>query len=454
MNKLYHILSLQLIILQFPITATAQRMEKSNSEQWTLEQCINHAIEHNIMLKEKNLVLEEHGIGVSESRWAFAPSLSASGGYSLSIGRVLDETTYDFVTNETVGSSSASMYGSILLFNGLRNLRQLQYSKIDMEASSLHVEKATEDLKLNVTAYFLEVICALENIRDCEAVVASLREQANHTLEKVTVGKVTCADLLQIQSRLSEAESSLISAEHSYEISRLNLCQLLEIEDYTSFVPCFDSGDSLEYVLKDYGAILDGADCLPEVGLARKDVELARKNIQLARSYYYPSLSLSAGYGSNHSNVRQKVVLNEDGSYTYAPYPFLEQYRDNASAYVSFGLSIPILNGMSARNGVRRAKVQLQRSELALETARKNVRKIILQAAMEAETAWRKYVSSVSYLSSAQEAARQICIKYEAGAATVVEYGTAMSTLVEAQTQHLSAKYEYIFKLKVLEFYE
>ena len=84
MNKLYHILSLQLIILQFPITATAQRMEKSNSEQWTLEQCINHAIEHNIMLKEKNLVLEEHGIGVSESRWAFAPSLSASGGYSLS----------------------------------------------------------------------------------------------------------------------------------------------------------------------------------------------------------------------------------------------------------------------------------------------------------------------------------------------------------------------------------
>ena len=121
---------------------------------------------------------------------------------------------------------------------------------------------------------------------------------------------------------------------------------------------------------------------------------------------------------------------------------------------MSFGLSVPILNGMSARNGVRRAKVQLQRSELALETARKSVRKDILQAAMDTEAAWKKYTGSVSYLSSAREAARQIGVKYEVGAATVVEYNTAMSTLVEAQTQHLSAKYEYLFKLKVLEFYE
>lgn len=422
--------------------------------RWTLDDCISRALEHNIELRSERLSVDEKDISLSDSRWAFVPSFSASAGYNLSTGRVLDETTYDFVTNETVGSSSASVSGSVLLFNGLRNLRQLQYSRIDREAAELQVKKAEDDLRLNVTAYFLEVLCAWENIRDCEAVVASLRKQEEHTSEKVRAGKVTRADLLQIQSQLSEAENSLIVAEHSYGLSRLNLCQLLEIEDYSSFIPYFDSGDSLEYVLKDYDAILNGAERLPEVELARKEVELARKNIQLARSSYYPSLSLSAGYGSSYSNVRQKVLVDNDGSYTYAPYPFIEQYRDNASAYVSFGLSIPILNGMTTRNSVRRAKVQLQRSELALETAKKSVRKEILQAVMDTEAAWKRYVSSASYLASAREAARQIEITYAEGAASVVEYNTAMSTLVEAQTQLLSAKYEYVFKLKVLELYE
>ena len=439
-------------VLLSPCLMAAQ--EADSLRRWTLDECIDRALEHNIELSSERLSVEERDISLSDSRWAFAPGLSASAGYNLSIGRVLDETTYDFITNETVGSSSASVSGSVLLFNGLRNLRQLQYSRLDREAAALQVEKAADDLRLNVTAYFLEVLCAWENIRDCEAVAASLRKQEEHTSEKVRAGKVTRADLLQIQSQLSEAENSLIVAEHSYGMSRLNLCQLLEIEDYSSFIPSFDSGDSLEYVPKDYAAILDGAERLPEIGLARKEVELARKNVQLARSSYYPSLTLSTGYGSSYSNVRQKIIPNGDGTYTYSPYPFIEQYRDNASAYVSFGLSVPILNGMSARNGVRRAKVQLQRSELALETARKSVRKDILQAAMDTEAAWKKYTGSVSYLSSAREAARQIGVKYEAGAATVVEYNTAMSTLVEAQTQHLSAKYEYLFKLKVLEFYE
>lgn len=450
MRKIPRITTYVLVLLPYVMTA----QETDSMRRWTLDDCISRALECNLELRSERLSVEERDISLSDSKWAFVPSLFASTGYNLSVGRVLDETTYDFITNETVGSSSASVSGNVLLFNGLHNIRQLQYSMIDREAAALQVEKAADDLRLNVTAYFLEVICARENIRDCEAVVASLRKQEEHTSEKVLAGKVTRADLLQIQSRLSEAENSLIVAEHSYGISRLNLCQLLEIEDYSSFIPYFDSGDSLEYVLKDYTAILDGTERLPEVRLARKEVERASKNIQLARSSYYPSLSLNAGYGSSYSNVRQKILLNNDGSHTYEPYTFIEQYRDNASAYVSFSLSIPIFNGMSARNGVRRAKVQLQRSELALETVRKNIRKEILQAVMDTETAWKRYVSSVSYLTSARETVRQIDIKYAEGAASVVEYNTAISTLVEAQTQLLSAKYEYAFKLKVLEFYE
>ena len=218
-------------VLLSPYLMAAQ--EANSLRRWTLDECLDRALEHNIELRSERLSVEERDISLSDSRWAFAPSLSASAGYNLSTGRVLDETTYDFVTNETVGSSSASVSGSVLLFNGLRNLRQLQYSRIDREAAILQVEKAADDLRLNVTAYFLEAICAWENIRDCEAVVASLRKQEEHTSERVWAGKVTRADLLQIQSQLSEAENSLIVAEHSYGMSRLNLCQLLEIEEYS-----------------------------------------------------------------------------------------------------------------------------------------------------------------------------------------------------------------------------
>ena len=193
---------------------------------------------------------------------------------------------------------------------------------------------------------------------------------------------------------------------------------------------------------------------LPQVRMAENNVEMSRKNIQIAKASYYPSLSLNAGYGTSYSSARRKIIGNADDSYDYEPYPFFEQYRDNASGYVSLGLTIPILHNMSARNGVRRAKIELQKSEYALETTRKQLHKEVLQAVLDAETAWKKYSGSVSYLESAEEAFRQISIKYDNGAANMTEYTTAISAMSEAQYQYLVSKYEYIFKVRILDFYK
>lgn len=428
--------------------------QPTDSTLWTLSKCIEYALENNIELKAEKLSVKEQDISLSESRWAFVPRISATTGYNLSIGRVLDETTYDFISNETMGSSSLSISASMPIFSGLKNLRQLQAAEIGKQTILLQVEKACNDLKLNITAYFLEVLCSKENIINCESLVESLRQQEQHTSKKVDMGKVTFADLLQVRSRLAEAENSLLSAIHSYDVSRLNLCQLLEINDYTSFIPYADEHENISYVNDIYSSILDGCYNLPQVRIAENNVEKARKNIQIARSSYYPSISLSAGYGASYSSARRKIIGEFEDSYRYGPYPFLEQYRDNANGYISLGLSIPILNNLSARNGVKRAKLELQRYEYDLEATRKQLRKEVIQAILDAETDWKRYTCSVSYLESAREAFRQISVKYENGAANMTEYTTAVSTMTEAQYQYLASKYEYIFKIKILEFYK
>ena len=151
---------------------------------WMLDRCIEYALEHNIELQSERLAVQEQNISLSDSRWAFVSRISASSGYNLSMGRVLDETTYDFVTNETVGSSSSSVSASIPIFSGLRNIRQLQLAEIGKKNAELQVEKASNDLKLKITAYFLEVICSKENISNCSSLVESLRQQEQHIGKK------------------------------------------------------------------------------------------------------------------------------------------------------------------------------------------------------------------------------------------------------------------------------
>lgn len=451
MKSIFNKRTISILLLLISIVLEAQ---PTDSTLWTLDKCIEYALENNIELKVEKLAIKEKDISLSESRWAFVPRISVTTGYNLSIGRVLDETTYDFISNETMGSSSSSISASVQIFSGLKNLRQLQAAEIGKQTASLQVEKACNDLKLNISAYFLEVLCAKENIVNSESLVESLRQQEQHTSKKVDMGKVTSSDLLQVKSRLAEAENALLSAIHSYDVSRLNLCQLLEIDDYTSFIPYVDGHENISYLNDIYPSIMDCCYNLPQVLIAENNVAHARKNIQIIKSSYYPSLSLSVGYGASYSSARRKIIGDFEDNYTYGPYPFFEQYRDNANGYISVGLSIPIFNNLSAINGVKRAKLEMQRSEYALETTRKQLRKEVLQAILDAETAWKRYTGSVSYLESAKEAYRQISAKYENGSANMTEYTTAVSTITEAQYQYLASKYEYIFKVKILEFYK
>ena len=262
--KRTHIVPLGLLLL-FGTSGFAQE------RRWTLDECIAHAYEHNIEIKTQELTAAEKRIALAESKWSYAPDLSVSNSSSLATGRVLDETTYEFVENETVAGNSSSLGANILLFGGLKNYYNLKRAQLDLRSSLLAVEKMRNDVRMNVTAYYLEVLCAEETIRDAEQVVAELRIQEEKTAKKVEARKVTTADLLQIRSQLADAENDVLTARNTYDIARLDLCQLLEIEDYTTFrTVAPDVGVPARSGIADSPAeVFDAARELPELEAAR-----------------------------------------------------------------------------------------------------------------------------------------------------------------------------------------
>ena len=449
MNRRF-LLSALLILSIYSISA-----QNPDVKHWTLEECISYAYEHNISIKQAELDAQTKQIARSDAKWAYSPNVSASSSYSFSNGRVLDQTTYEFIENQSVNSTSTSVSASITLFNGIRNLHTLQRSRLDLQAALLGIEKARNDVRLNITAYYLEILCAEENIRDAKQTVETLKIQEERTRKLVELNKVTSADLLQIESQLSNAENTLLSAQNTYDIARLNICQLLEIEDYTAFYTTASTDGIAPNDLSGIAPelLLTSAQQLPEVERAKLDIDIAHKDLQLARSSFYPTLSLSAGYGSSYSDARQKVFMNPNGTYRYEIYPFIEQYKDNASSYISLSLNIPIFGCLTTRHNVQRQKIAIRQAEYTLSATLKQVNKEATQALIDARTAWNKYLSSQKYVASAAEAARQMERKYNLGAATVVDYNTAIDALVQAQSQLRQAKYEYIFKTEIIRFY-
>lgn len=404
-----------------------------SSSVWTLEECIDYALEHNIEIKRQELGVNNSEIGLSESQWDYAPSLSAGASYSISSGRVLDQTTYEFIENNVVGSSSASVSGSMQVFSGLRRHYALKKAKASMKASLADLESVRQDVEMNVTAAYLLILCDQENLASAKEIASMLESQMEKIQTMVELGRVTEADLLQIRSHHYAALNDVATAEGQCRLSRMELCQLLEIQDWEDFAiePIeADDYDGMQLFPSTDSVSVENR---PEYRSAEAGVEVAMRNLQIARSSYYPTLSLSAGYGTSYSGARQKAVQNPDGTYRYEAYPFFRQYLDNGSSYLSLSLNIPIFSGMSTRNSVRRARNASLDAQYVLQTVRKQLSREYEQALIEYQTSCRQYETAREQLAYAEEAARMMTEKYNLGKTDFTSWNTAMTELAKAK---------------------
>lgn len=441
---------------------------------WTLEECIDYALKNNIQVKQQKLNTEYNQNILSQSRANLLPSLSASGSYGSSFGRALDQSTYEFTQNQTVQSVNVGISSSLTIFSGLQKLNTIKKNEFDLRASLQDLEKLKNDISLNIAAAYLQILFNKELLDVAKQQLEITSQQVIRTKSLVDAGSLAMGSLLEIQAQQASEELQIVNYENALTLSYLELAQILDLDSLTSFsivIPEISGIDEKEMINTVDDVYSTAESVHPQIKASEYRLESAGKNLLIARGSRIPRLSLSANYGTVYSDIRQQVVDFRTGTRTiaytssgddvlmdytepvYGHYPLGDQFRDNASSSVFLNLSIPIFTNFQIKSGISNARINLENSHLELDNARNILYKDIQQAYADALAALKKYKASEKALTATQESFNYTKEKYEVGLVNTVDFNIAKTQLVKTQSDLVQAKYDYIFKTNILNFY-
>ncbi|MDE7236315.1 MAG: TolC family protein [Paramuribaculum sp.] len=421
------------------LTASAQ-----TADTWTLDSCIAYATTHNISVRQSRVQQLNSEIALTAAKDAFLPQLHGSASQSWAFGRGLTaDNTY---ADRNTSSTGLSVGLQLPVFQGLRALRGVEYAKADLAATLEQAEATRDNVELRVISYYLQALLSRELLTVARNQAALSETELNRRTILLEAGKIPELDLIEAQSQLAQDRMSVVSCESDVQLALLNLAQLLELPAEMPFdVAPLDTtsitfGNAYRLSPEEIYAIANSRN--HSIRAASLSAEAARKNIKVAQSGYIPTLSFSAGLGSNY--YRMGGVTNES---------FGSQMRHNFSQNLGLSLSVPIFDAFSTRNNVRRAKASALAADLQLESTRIDVENAINQAYAQATTSRAKEQSARSAMTHAQAALAAVTEKYNAGRATPTEWEQAKTTATRAEAEAVQARYEYLLRLRVLDFY-
>lgn len=414
------------------------------SQAFTLQQCMEIAGNDNksINIADENRIQKQWEFQQAKS--TFVPSINISNQHNISTGRVLDPTTYQFLTNRTVYDMNASIGGSMTLFSGFERFHRVKKAELNVQAADINLEEIRNNLMLEVTRLFLKILMDKESIEICDNKISLLKKQEDLIAKKVEYQSATQGDLINVQTDITHAQVERSSALNELNLDKVSMCELLEIDDWEHFDVVFDD-EPIEPRIWSVGEVIANAARLPQIRQKEIAVETAKRDVRIASASYWPAIKLNAGYGSTFSNTRKKTTGEE--------YNFYDQLRDNMSSYVSLSLNIPILSAITTSHAVKARKYAVRASELELQKTLYSLDKEVKQAIVRVNTAYEKYKLLAKEVEKGTEALRQTEIKYNAGAATYYDYQLALGNLFQAQAERIQAQYEYIYRTKVMDFY-
>lgn len=436
------------VVALMPLMAVAQT--------WDIEKCINYAIDNNIQIKQAATTVEVNRLNNQQAKFNYLPSLSASAGYNASFGRSLDQTTYQYIDNTTVNGVNGSVSLSTQVFAGMSKLYSLRKSEINLLASVQDVERIKNDITLSIAASYLQILYGKEQVSNSENQILLLEEQIERTKKLVAAGSLALGAQLELEAQAATERYNLVTYENNLRNSMLTLTQMLELRN----APDFD------IAVPDVSKIVDApisanieevnaiAQNLPQIAGSELRLKASEFDVKLAQARYYPTLSFNANYGSSFSDARQRPQFAPDGTTIYGKYPFFDQFADNASSALSLSMQVPIFNGLTTRRNVSIANKNVMNSNYALQLERDKLYKEIQQAYTDATGALNRYTSARTNVRSSEESFRYAEQKFSAGATTSVDYTTAKNNLLTAQSMRLQAKYEYVLRVKLLDFYK
>ena len=413
---------------------------------WSLQKCIDYALQNNIQIKQQALNSEYYNNQLNQAKSNRLPNLNAGFQNNMSFGRTIgpDNTYLDINSNSTSGSLSTN----VTVWNGFTLKNSIKMAEMDLRASLEEMQKAKDDIMLNIAASYLEILFADELVVVAEDLVKITQLQLDRTGKLVEAGSLAKGSLLEIEAQYAREELNVVNAQNRLQLAYLALYQLLELPSSESFKiekPTLPEIGANLTLLNSMDVFKNAVGLRPAVKGAEFKLESARKQLDIAKGSLLPTLSL----GGNYYNFYNNKYTDRTGSKLV----FSDQMKSNERYGFGATLNIPIFNRFQAKNGVSNAQIQVENTELQLQNTKNALRREIEQAYTNALAAFKRYVANQKTVVSSKEAFRYTEEKFNVGMINSVEYNQSKNNLSKAQSDLLQAKYEYIFRTKILDFY-
>jgi outer membrane protein len=426
----------------------------SQQKLWSLQECIRHAIDNNIQIKQQVLQTESQKNTLDLSKLKLLPTLNGQASHNYSFNRSLNQTTYQYV-NQNALNDQLYLGGSLNLFSGLQNYNAIKKNNYELQASQQDLQNIKDNIALNVALAYLQILLNKELVSAADEQLKITLQQIEKSKKLVDAGSSARGNLLLIQSQAAQEEVTLINYQNQLVISYLTLTQLLELQTPTGFEVVapqisIDTNTVITGNIDEIFAVAQGT--RPEVKSSEMKLSASEYDLKIAKGGRSPQLTMNHSFMTMYSNINKKIISLSP--LTFGPYSFADQLNDNKNFGIGFSLNIPILNGWQVNKNISNSKIAIQNSQYVLEGTKKQLYKNIQQAYTDAVAALKKYSASMKAVISTEESFRYSEQKFNVGLVTPVDYNAAKTQLLQAQSDLAQAKYEYIFKTKVLDFYK
>jgi len=475
-------LTLKSICLSLFISFCAQVLAQAEEgKKWTLDDCINYAYEHNIQVQQNILDMRIAEQDLKASKYSVLPNLNGSAAHIYNFGQTIDPFTNTFATTQ-VRSNQLGLSSTLTIFDGFRNVNNVKLSQAQLDANRYNLEAIKNDIALNIANAYLQILFNQELAKNAANQMKVTEIQVERIEKQVKAGVLPEGNLQEIQAQLATEELQYVNADNQLRLSKINLTQLLNLEIYDEIQVVEPDLDAFqgESELVNPGVLYESAvQEMPEIKSAEYNYFAAEKSTSVAKGRYYPTLNLTGSVGSGYSGANrirtgdgtnigrvpigqvagsgqqvlslQEQTIFDDNDFRTKVWD--DQLQDNFNTSVGFRLSIPLFNGLSSRIGVQRAKLNMKNAELNLENSKLQLRQNIESAHAEAVAALKRYKAATKSVQALETSFEYTNQRFTVGLLNTFDFNNEKNRLNNARSELLQAKYEYIFRTKVLDFY-
>jgi len=444
-----------LFALFLSFTGFTQEKIITKSKKWSLKESVDYALKHNLSVKRASLSSDLKKEDITLAKSNFLPTASGSASQSYSFGSGVDLATNTRKSTDR-RSNSFGVNTSINIFNGFKNLNTLRQAKLGYKSSQFDLKKMEDDISLNVLNSYLNVLFNKENLKIAQSQVSISQEQVDRTKKLVESGVQPKGNLLDVEATLASDEEKLVTAKNDLDLALLSLSQLLQLPkqgfDVEDVIVNISAAKMLPKSVNEI--YTKSLNLRPEIKSAKLNIQSAKLGIDMAKADYKPSLSMNVGLNTfyNHNQGQKDDFINPITG-DLVSNGFFTQLDNNFGQSVSLSLRIPIFNGFRTNTNVNKAKINYLLSQNNLDSQKLSLQETIERAYTDAKASLKSYEAATKSFSAQKEAFRFEKEKYEAGQSTSFDFNQVKNRLVSAQANLYRAKFNFIFKTKLLEFY-